>query len=113
MREFKCSAGVIIQAPYEAVVEGERDCDGFEDFLDLREVGVRGFAEKLGDAGKFFDDWLIFRDFAIEDAQRIRDRAALAVGAHLSDHGFEGFAQSFVKSRAVGWAAYGVEFERP
>jgi hypothetical protein len=43
----------------------------------------QGFVEELADARQRFDDRLIGGDFAIEHAQGIGHRPALAIGAHL------------------------------
>ena len=77
------------------------------------EVRAAAFVEKLADARQGFDDRLVLGNFAVEDAQRVGDGAALAVGAHFADDGFERLAQRFVEFCAVGGTAYGVEFERP
>jgi hypothetical protein len=76
-------------------------------------VSATGFVEKLADAGKSLDDGLIGGNFAIEDAQRIGDGAALAIDAHLSDDRFKSFAESVVESGAIIGASDRVEFENP
>ena len=113
MGELEGGARVVVEAADQAVIEYEMDSDRLQDLLHLLEVRAAAFVEKLADARKRFDDGLIFGDFAVEDAQRVGDGAALAVGAHFPDDGLERLAQRFVEAGAVGRAAYGVEFERP
>ena len=69
------------------------------------EMLAAGFVEKLADARQLFDHRLVFRNFAVKNAQGICYRAALAIHAHLVFNGIEGLAQSFVVSRAVVGAA--------
>jgi hypothetical protein len=54
-------------------------------------VLAAGLVEILADAWQLFDDGLVFWNFAVEDAQRIGDGAALAVGAHFGDDRIESF----------------------
>ena len=72
-----------------------------------------GLVEILADLRQLLDDRLVFRNFAVEHAQRIRLRPALAVGAHLVDHGLERLAQRFVIARAVGGTADGIQLQLP
>ena len=76
-------------------------------------MGAGWFVERVDDYGQRLDDGLVGGDFAVEDAERVGDGAALAVGAHLADNWNEGGAQGFVVAGAVGGGADGVEFEGP
>ena len=76
-------------------------------------MGLGVFVEGIGDLGQRLDDGLVFGDFAVEDAQRIGDGAALAVGAHFRSDGDEGCAKDFVVAGAVGGGADGIDFEGP
>ena len=76
-------------------------------------MGAGWLVERVGDYWQRLDDGLVGGDFAVENAQRVGDGAALAVGAHLADHGNEGGAQGFVVAGAVGLGADGVQFEGP
>src|SRR5947209_257095 len=72
-----------------------------------------GLVKKLADARKFFDDGLIFGDFAIEDAQRVGNGTALAIDAHFVFDRLKRVAQSFVVFGAITGTADGVQFEYP
>ena len=76
-------------------------------------VFAAGLVEILADLRQLLDDGLIFRMFAVEHAQRIGFRAALAVGAHLLHDGLQRLAQSLVVARAIFRAAYGIQLQIP
>ena len=69
--------------------------------------------ERINDFRQRVDDGLVFRDLAIEHAQRIGDGAALAVDAHLGGNGDEGCAKHFVIASTIRGGADGVDFECP
>ena len=67
--------------------------------------------EILADLRQLLDDRLVFRNLAVEHAQRIRLGTALAVGAHLVYHRLQRLAQSLVVAGAVVGAADGVQLQ--
>src|SRR6266853_1786553 len=69
--------------------------------------------EKLADGGQTFYDGLVFRNFAVEDSQRIGYRASPAINAHFIDHGGQCLAQGFAEFCAVCGAAHRIQFECP
>ena len=76
-------------------------------------VLAAGLVEILADLRQLLDDGLVFRNLAVEHAQRIGLRPALAVGAHLVDDRLERLAQRFVIARAVSRAADGIQLQLP
>ena len=84
VREFESCTRVVVEAAHQAVVERESNPTLVRISCTASKCLRRIFAEELRDARQRFDDWLILRHFAVEHAQRIRHRAALAVVAHLS-----------------------------
>src|ERR1035437_1514362 len=113
MRKFERSFLIVIETPHQARVFDVGNLDGAQNILYFFVVGAAIFVEELVDGVESFDDRLVFGNFAVEDAQRIGDIAALAVSAHFFYYGRERLAKSFVEFCSVGGAAYGVQFERP
>src|SRR5262249_54057422 len=105
MGEFECSAGVVIEAAHQAVVQLKLDTHGVQNILDFFKVVTARFVKKLADARQLFDDRLVLRNLAVEDTQRIDECATLTVAAHLADHRLESLLQSFVISGAIIRAA--------
>src|SRR5579863_8151132 len=89
------------------------DTYSFQDVLHLLKMLATRLVEKLADARQFVDDGLVGRNFAVKHAQRIRNGAALAIRAHLSDHWLQRLAQSFVISGAIVGTADGVQLQGP
>src|SRR6476660_9336388 len=69
--------------------------------------------EVVADAGQCLDNGLIFGNFAVEDAQRICDRAALAIGIHSVFYWSERLAEGLVVSAAIRGTADGIELKGP
>ena len=72
-----------------------------------------GFIQIVADARQLVDDGLVLGNLAVKNTQRVRDRPALAVHAHIADDGFQGFAQSFIVSSAVVGTSNRVELQAP
>src|ERR1700740_1441722 len=69
--------------------------------------------EKLADGRQLFYDGLVFRNFAVEDSQRIGHRASPAINAHFIDHGGQCLPQGLAEFCTVRGAAHRIQFERP
>src|SRR5690242_4807954 len=113
MGKFERGARVVIEAAHQSIIDCERYAHRAKNLLHLFEVGPAALIEEVADTRKLLDDGLIFWDFAVENAQWIRDRTALTVHAHLRRHGLERLAQCLIEKRAVVDAAYGIELQVP
>src|SRR5690242_13999815 len=111
MGKFEGGARVVIEAAHQSIIDCERYADRAKNLLNLIEVGPAALVEEVADTRKTLDDGLVFRDFAVETAQWIRDRTALTVHAHLRRHGLERVAQCLIEKRAVIGAAYRIELQ--
>src|ERR1700727_519180 len=113
MGELERGAGVVIESAYQAVIQAEGNANLGENSFYLLKMRAACLIQKLADAGQRVDDGLIGGDFAIEYAKRIRDRAALAIDAHLTDHWLQSLAQSLVERGAIIRASDRIQFEVP
>ena len=113
MRKFERSARVVIEPAHQTVVQRKWDPYLGKNFLHRFEMLSAFLVEKLADARQRLDDRLILGHFAIEDAQRIGDRTALAIDAHLLYHWFESLAKSLVEFCSIFLAADRIQLEIP
>src|SRR6478735_927166 len=113
MRKLKGRARVVVHAAHQAVVDGKRDFRGCKKFLHLGKVRAATFIQVVGHTRQLLDDRLVLRHFAVEHAQRIGDRAALAVRAHGVDHVFQRVTQRLQIDWTVIGAADGVQLQAP
>ena len=93
VHDFERGAHVVIEAAHQARLDFERDAAIGQIGLHRREVRLADFAEVVENRRQLFDDRLIFRNLAIEHAQRIGFDAALAIRAQLRCDGLQCFAQ--------------------
>src|SRR5581483_116080 len=113
VRKFESRAAVIIQATDQARVDDVRYADRFKQLLHLGEMLAAGLVEVVEHSWQLFNDGLVLGDFAVQDAQRVGDGAALTIGAHAGDNRCKRLAQRLKVARPVIGAANGVQFERP
>src|SRR5439155_20054216 len=72
-----------------------------------------GFIQIVANARQHVDDGLVLGNLAVKNTQRLRERPALAVHADIAAGGFQGFAQSFIVSRAVVGTSNRGELQAP
>src|SRR5215475_5796983 len=106
--ELECRARVVVESAHKAVVQRERYADRLQDLLHLLEVLATRLVQKFADARQLLDNRLVFRNFAVEHAQGIGDRAPLAIGVHFVFDGIERLAKGFVVAGAISETADGV-----
>ncbi len=84
---------VIIEASDEGIVDFIIDFLIGDDGKGLVEAFAGFLGKEIFHLGGVFDDFLIFGDFAIEDAHGVEEQALLAILAHRVDAGSEIFLQ--------------------
>ena len=89
------------------------NADGIQHRSHRREMFAAGLVEILADLGQLLDDRLVLRNFAVEHAQRIGLRPALAVGVHQVHHRLQGLAQRLVVARAIFGTAHRIQLQLP
>src|SRR6185437_1938635 len=102
VREFKSCARVVVEPAHQAMIDFKRYADAFQNSFHFLEMFFARVVEVIKNARQCLDDRLIFRNFAVEHAQRIGDSAALAISAHFVFHRLERFAQGVVIAHAIG-----------
>src|SRR5947207_666824 len=85
-RDFKRRAHVIVEAAHQPPILAVDHAAHFELMLYGRVVRGAFFTEMIGDARQLGDNGLLAFEFGIEDTQRVRFNAPLAVRAELVLH---------------------------
>src|ERR1022692_3874467 len=113
MRKFKGSLLIVVETPYQPRVLDILNRDGIQNLFNLLVVLAAILIQILRDCRESCNDRLVFRNFAIEDSQRMGHGAPLAIDAHLIYYGSEGLPQRLIESGAVGGAAHRIQLQRP
>ena len=101
MRELERGARVVVQPAHQAVIARVGHAGRIERRRHLREMRFRILIERIDNFGQRVNDRLVLGHLAVQHAQRIGDRAALAIHAHLRGDGLERRAQRLVVARPI------------
>src|SRR3954453_3809106 len=109
MCDFERGAGVVVETTHESRPDGISDFPIIEELPNAPEMLPVFLRQEFEDRGQPFDNRLVCRDLAIENAKRVRHCAAPAIFTHLRDDGIELSSESFVVSASRTLCAHRVD----
>ena len=104
VEDLEGGLGVVIEAADEARADFVGDAANVEEIADTGEVGAALVVQEFVDGGQRGDDGLVAGVLRVEDAEGVRDGAALVVGRELILDGIKGFAEG----GGVALAGFGI-----
>src|SRR5579884_631822 len=109
MHDFERRPHVIVEPPHHARTYLECNAAIAQHRANGVEMRAAVRAQMLLNRGQRVDNGLVLSNFAVENTQRVRFRAALAIAAQLRSDGPETFAKKLHELRPAVLVAHGVE----